>query len=77
MEKQGLYVIYDRTAEEGSAPFMALNHGIALRNYRNLMADVPAFSKADFRLYHTAWYCPKTMELTVLDERTEVLYKED
>lgn len=72
----GLYVIFDRTAEEASPPFEAVNDGIALRNFRNLMEKSPAYQRADFRLYKIADYDSKSMAISVCDTREEVLYSE-
>ena len=46
----GLYVVYDKVAEEGSAPFVAKNRGIAKRQYLQLLASVPETIVGDYQL---------------------------
>lgn len=75
--KGGLYVIYDRVAEESGPCFDAVNRGIALRNFRNLMEKVPGYQKADYRLYQVAHYDARTMKIEAVDPPEEVLYSEE
>lgn len=75
--KGGLYVIYDRVAEEASPVFDAVNRGIALRGFRMSMEKVPEFQKTDYRLYQIAMFDPHTMKVVAVDPPEEVLFSED
>lgn len=65
----GLYIMFDRVAEDASQPFVAVNDGIAKRIYDASLRDNPYGS--DFRLFQIG-------ELEGLDlhvvERREVFY---
>lgn len=60
----GLYVIFDRVAEESGPVFEAVNKGIAIRNFRNLLEKVPDYQRQDYRLYQVGEFDNIHMEVT-------------
>lgn len=51
--KMGVYVIYDRIAEEAGPLFTAKSDAVAIRNYRNSLKEVQA---SEYRLYAIGEY---------------------
>lgn len=45
-----IYSVYDRVAQEYSAPNVCVNDGVAYRQFQGLMAKVPPYSQADYIL---------------------------
>lgn len=63
-----LYTIYDKIAEESGPIFSAVNDGIALRSYKNLV-EKEGISINEFDLVHVAQYDHRTMRLDPCDPR--------
>jgi hypothetical protein len=64
MENQmQVYTIYDRVAEESSTPFLAINDGVAKRNFMNTIKSVSEVN--DFQLVHLGRYNTHTMVFSV------------
>lgn len=49
--KMGLYVIFDRVAEDSGPIFEAINDGVAHRNYRQFMLKVSPVDQDAYVLY--------------------------
>jgi len=76
-QKVRLYTIYDRVAEEAGPLFPAVNDGIAIRNYRNVLEQVPEYQRGDYRLYYIGEFDPHTM-IVVLDSMIpEIIYERE
>lgn len=45
-----IYSVYDRVAQEYSAPNVCVNDGVAYRQYQGLMAKLPPYAQADYIL---------------------------
>lgn len=58
-EKHGLYVIYDRIAQESGPVFSAKNDGVAIRSAVNLL--IKAGEPSEYDLVKVALYSPETM----------------
>ena len=61
----GVYVVYDKVAEEAGPPFTAVNDGIAQRMFGQM--NIPLSLRADYQLVRIAYYDSKDMQIT-LDE---------
>ena len=48
----GLYVIYDRLAEESGPVFEAANHAVANRQYRALLQRTAGVSPEEYKLFY-------------------------
>lgn len=73
-QPEGLYTIFDRVAEEAGPTFNAVNDGIALRNFQNLMEKVPPIQKQEYRLYKVGTFNIHNMILTVVSPPEEILF---
>lgn len=63
----GLYAVYDRVAEEAGPCFLAVNDGVAVRNFRQLMTQVSVVSEDEYWLYRVGSYESKTMAVKAED----------
>jgi len=61
--KTSVYVIFDRVAEESGPLFEAVNDGIALRNFKNVLENVPSYQRGDYRLFKVGEYTNKPIQL--------------
>ena len=61
----GVYVVYDKVAEEAGPPLTAVNDGIAQRMFAQM--NIPLSLRADYQLVRIAYYDSKDMQIT-LDE---------
>ena len=61
--RSGLYAIYDRVAEEAGPCFIAVNDGVAVRYYRQLIEKNGVVSQDEYVLYRLGSYDSKTMEV--------------
>lgn len=59
----GLYTVYDRVAEEAGPCFLAVNDGVAVRAYRNLVKQEGVVSEDEYILYRVGSYESKSMEV--------------
>lgn len=64
-----LYTVYDSVAAESGPLFHAKNDGIAFRQFRALMRDVPSHVRSDYFLYYVADY--DSVNMVVLIENSE------
>lgn len=46
-----LYTVYDKVARQYSAPNMAINHGVAFRQFQQLLVTMPEHIRVDYELY--------------------------
>jgi hypothetical protein len=67
----GLYVIYDRVAEESAPPFMARTDGVAVRIYVSAVKS-PEFNITDFWLYKVGTYNPDDMLINAYEKAVRV-----
>lgn len=67
-----LYTIYDRVAMEAGPCYCAPNDGVAIRQYRNLLANTPEYQRADYRLYTVGTWDFKKMALDAFPSIREV-----
>jgi len=74
---QNLYVVYDRIAEESGNVFGAINDGVALRNFNNLLSKTPPAQQPEYRLYKVGTYNPRTMELITIYPVEEIFTSEE
>lgn len=63
-----LYSVYDRVAEEYSAPNMAKNDGTAFRQFMELMTKVPEYSKEEYWLMKVGEFDSETGQLVAVDK---------
>lgn len=71
-----LYTIFDRVAEEAGPVFEAVNDGVAMRNFRNLLKDVPAYQHGDYRIYRLGSFDHSNMDIMKYPVIDEVLFSE-
>lgn len=71
-----LYTIFDRVAEEAGPVFEAVNDGVAMRNFWNLLKEVPAYQHGDYRLYRLGFFDHAKMEMEKYPQIDEVLFSE-
>lgn len=64
--KHGVYVIYDKVAEESGPLFQAVNNGIALRQAVNVLKPLPASLRDDFQLVKVAEYDTRDMQIYII-----------
>lgn len=57
-----IYAIYDTVAEEGGPVFCAVNDGVAMRQFRQLVQGTE--NRNDFELYYLADYDSKCVEIS-------------
>lgn len=58
----GLYVVYDKVAQDSGPIFQASNVGVAIRQYKQLMAS-QSLNKQDFDLICLGYFDRISMEL--------------
>ena len=58
-----LYCIYDDLGEKASPPFAAENDEVAVRQYRTLLDEVPAFARKDFKLFRIGLFDFQSMDI--------------
>lgn len=68
----GLYVIYDKTAEEAGPVFQAVNTGIALRGAVKSLHGLPKPLREEYALYQVGIIDTKTMFAAGLPEPIEI-----
>lgn len=56
-----VYSVYDKTAEEFGPPFVAVNDGVAKREFKNL--GIPEALKDEYELHMLCTYDSKTGDL--------------
>lgn len=56
-----VYTVYDKTAEEAGPPFVAVNNGVAIREYRNM--GIPEALKDEYSLHLIGYYDSKKMDI--------------
>jgi len=64
--KHGVYVIYDKIAEESGPMFEAVNDGIALRQACHVLKPLPPTLVDDYQLVKIGEYDTKDMQIYVL-----------
>ena len=57
-----LYAVYDRVAEAGPC-FLAVNDGVAVRNFRALLRNSQVVAEEEYMLYKLGTYDSKTMKV--------------
>lgn len=65
--RAGLYAIYDRVAEEAGPCYLAINDGVAVRAYRQLMSGSNVVAQDEYVLYKVGFYNVKTMEVESME----------
>ena len=58
-----LFCIFDELGEKASPPFAAENDEVAVRQYRTLLDEVPAFARKDFKLYKVGFFNYANMKI--------------
>ena len=51
-----LFCIFDELGDKASPPFAAENDEVAVRQYRTLLEEVPAFARKDFKLLRVGYF---------------------
>lgn len=64
--KHGIYVIYDKVAEESGPMFEAVNNGIALRMACNTLKPLPPQLCEDYQLVKIGEYDTKSMQIEII-----------
>lgn len=64
--KHGVYVIYDKVAEESGPMFEAVNNGVALRQACNVLKPLPPSLIYDYQLVKIGEYDTKEMQIYVI-----------
>jgi len=64
--KHGVYVIYDKVAEESGPMFEAVNNGVALRQACNVLKPLPPTLIDDYQLVKIGEYDTKDMQIYVM-----------
>lgn len=72
-----LYTIYDLVAEEAGPVFEAVNDGVAMRNFRNLLKEIPAYQHGDYRIYRLGSFDHSKIEMDKYATIDEVLFSEE
>ena len=72
--KMGLYVVYDRVAEQAGPVFQAVNDQVAFRSYVQLMHGQSHLNKDEFVLYKIASYDDKTMDVEQIVPKKRVFF---
>ena len=63
-DAMALYAVYDRVAEEEAGPcFLAVNDGVAVRNFRALLRNSQVVAEDEYMLYKLGTYDSKTMKV--------------
>lgn len=68
MARIRLYTIYDRVAEDSSAPFAAVNDGVAMRQLKSLIREVPPADREEYRLYYLCDYDTSSMGVVMASD---------
>lgn len=71
--KNRMYVVYDRVAEEGGPVFVAVNDGVARRQYRALLQQVSPVDIDSYKLYLVGEYDTDSMEVQSIYPPLEVV----
>lgn len=74
MRQVNLYVIYDRVAMESGPIFEAPNHGVALRGFRQGMANVDPLDKDAYKLMQVGTMDKASMKVECLFPPEEILF---
>jgi len=64
-----LYTIYDRVAETSCPPFAAVNDGVALRQLKALLREVPPVDRGEYEVFLIGHYDEEDMRLLNVDSR--------
>lgn len=64
--KMGMYVIYDKVAEEAGPIFQAVNNGVALRQAVNVLKPLPVSLRDEYQLVKVAEFETKDMQIYIL-----------
>lgn len=62
-----LYTVYDRVAEEAGPCFLAVNDGVAVRQYRRLVEESQVVTQEEYQLFRVGSYDSKSMEIHAED----------
>lgn len=74
--KQGIYTIFDRPAQQHSAPFLSRNDATALRQYASYKGSIPAhIPPEDFLLMQIAVFDDESGVLTPVSPLRDVVYQ--
>jgi len=73
--KYFLFTIRDKVAEHYGPLFQAVNSGVALRNFRQLMKDVPEYDRDAYELHVVGVFDDDNAE--ILYHKPEVVIVED
>lgn len=57
-----VYVVKDKLAEEAGPPFVAVNNGVAIRQYKQM--GIPESLKDEYSLHLIGFYDSKEMTIT-------------
>lgn len=69
-----LYTAYDKLAGEAGPVFMSVNDMTAVRQFQNIIKELP---KDDFKLYKLGRYSPKQIKIEALQEALLIYPLED
>lgn len=69
--KTGMYVIYDKVAQECGPLFEAKNDGVAYREYARLREGTE--NPEDFQLLKMGLFDHETLQMTVVDDPIDVI----
>ena len=58
-----LFCIFDELGDKASPPFAAENDEVAVRQYRTLLDEVPAFARKDFKLFRIGLFDFQSMDI--------------
>lgn len=77
----GMYVIYDKLAEEAGPIFQAPNDDVALRNFRHL-SEGQSVDLSEYDVYAVGMYDPYSMSVSAFDvprlvQKPKALVKEE
>ena len=68
MAKVNLYVVYDRLAEESGPIYQAVNDGVALRQYNNLLQNCTC--KEDYDCVCIGEFDTQTMSISLIGPKS-------
>lgn len=61
--KEGMYSVYDRVAQEFSAPVVCKNDGVAFRMFRQQMEKTPEYAASEYWLMRVAQWDAESGEV--------------
>jgi len=64
--KHGVYVIYDKVAEDSGPMFEAVNNGVALRQACNVLKPLPPILIDDYQLVKIGEYDTREMQIYII-----------